>query len=182
MSRNVNVVVLCEDRQHEAFARRFLAKAGYNPRRQRVQVSPKGRGSGEQFVREHFAEELAYYRDRQHRVQQALVVVIDADNRSVADRVGQIDNAASAAEIQPRQGNERVAIFVPAWNIEAWFAYLDGETVDETKRNYPRLHRERDCQRHVEPLYAMCQLGELRQPAPPSLEAACNEYRARLQA
>jgi hypothetical protein len=27
----------------------------------------------------------------------------------------------------------------------------------------------------------MCQQGALRQPAPPSLEAACAEYRSRLQ-
>jgi hypothetical protein len=31
-------------------------------------------------------------------------------------------------------------------------------------------------------LYAMCQQGTLRQPSPPSLEAACTEYRSRLQA
>ena len=72
MSRNVNVVILCEDRQHEAFARRFLAQAGRGLRVQRVEVSPKGRGSGEQFVRARFAKELAYYRSRQHRVEQAV--------------------------------------------------------------------------------------------------------------
>ena len=56
MSRNVNVVILCEDRQHEAFARRFLALAGRSVRVQRVEVSPKGRGSGEHFVRKRFAK------------------------------------------------------------------------------------------------------------------------------
>jgi hypothetical protein len=45
MSRNVNVVILCEDRQHEAFARRFFQQAGKGLRVQRVEVSPSGRGS-----------------------------------------------------------------------------------------------------------------------------------------
>lgn len=180
MSRNVNVVILCEDRQHEAFARRFLARMGRSNRVQRVLISPKGRGSGEQFVRERFAEELIYYRERQHRVQQALVVLIDADKRAVAVRVSQVEGAALAAGVQPREASERVAIFVSARNIETWFAYLNGQTVSEREK-YPRLRRERDCRRHVDVLWEMCQTGELRQPSPPSLDAACEEYRTRLQ-
>ena len=39
MSRNVQVVILCEDRQHEAFARRFLERAGKDVRVQRVEIS-----------------------------------------------------------------------------------------------------------------------------------------------
>ncbi|MGI6418744.1 MAG: hypothetical protein ACOX1P_24115 [Thermoguttaceae bacterium] len=181
MSRNVNVVILCEDRQHEAFARRFLEQTGKGLRVQRVEISPKGRGSGEQFVRERFAKELAYYRARQHRVEQALIVVIDADRRAVAERVEQVDAAAVEGDQERRRPTERVAVFVPAWNIETWIAYLAGQSVNEND-TYPRLRRERDCQQHVEQLYQMCQQGALRAPVPPSLEAACNEYRARLQA
>lgn len=80
----------------------------------------------------------------------------------------------------PRQPDEKVAIFVPTWNIETWLAYLTGQTVTESLPNYPKLARERDCQPLVESLYQMCQRGSLRQPAPPSLEAACVEYKSRL--
>ena len=180
MSRNVNTVILCEDRQHEAFARRFLGKTGKGFRVQRVEVSPKGRGSGEHFVRARFAKELAYYRSRQHRVEQALLVVINADRRAVANRVGQVEDAAEDGGQERRRAGERVAVFVPARNIETWFAYLDGQTINEDD-TYPRLKRERDCQRHVERLYEMCQLDELRKPAPPSLAIACIEYRTRFQ-
>jgi len=124
---------------------------------------------------------MVFYRARQHRVQQALVVLIDADKCSISDRLRQLENAVSEAGRSPRHGDERVAIFVPARNIETWFAYLDGQSVDE-KKTYPRLQRERDCQRHVKRLHEMCQSGTLRQPAPPSLDAACKEYRTRLQA
>lgn len=180
MSRNVNTVILCEDRQQEAFARRFLALMGREHRVQRVEVSPKGHGSGEQFVRERFAKELAYYRGRQHRVGQALIVVIDADNRGVGARIQDLDDAAATGKQDRRRPDERVAVFVPGRNIETWLAYLDGQTVNETDE-YPRLEHERDCQLHVERLCEMCREGALREPAPPSLEAACIEYRSRLR-
>lgn len=179
MSRTVNVVILCEDRQHEAFARRFLALAGKGTRVQRVEISPKGRGSGEQFVRTRFAKELAFYRARQHRVEQALVVVVDADGKDALAREAQLAEVATEAGQEPRKAGERVAIFVPARNIETWLAYLDGQDVDETTL-YPRLLRERECRRHVDALHQMCRQGALRQPAPLSLAAACKEYGNRL--
>jgi hypothetical protein len=179
MNRTASVIILCEDRQHEAFARRFLEAAGKSFRVQRVEISPKGRGSGEQFVRSRFAKELAYYRSRRHRVDQALIIVIDADRSDPAERNRQLDEAAREGGLEARQANEKVALFVPARNIETWLAYLDGRTVNEVD-DYPRLLRQRECQRHVEVLYQMCQEHALRQPAPPSLNAACEEYRMRL--
>ncbi|MBX9788740.1 MAG: hypothetical protein K2Y37_07470 [Pirellulales bacterium] len=173
MSRNVQVVILCEDRQHEAFARRFLDRMGIGARLLRVSKSPQGRGSAEQFVGEQFAKELEYYRARSHRVEQALVVKVDADRFDVAERVSRVEGHST------RRDGERVAIFVPARNIETWLSYLDGQSVDETN-SYPRLRRESDCRKHVDVLIGMCQRQQLRQPAPPSLEAACKEYLARL--
>ncbi len=180
MSRTVHVVILCEDRQHEAFARRFLKQVGKDYRVLRVEISPKGRGSAEQFVQARFAKELAYYRARQHRVEQALIVLIDADRCSVAERIQQLETAAAEVGQKPRGPNERVAVFVAARNIETWLAYLDGQTVNEEDL-YPPLKQERDCQRHVERLYDMCQKGKLQAPAPPSLETACKEYNTRLR-
>jgi hypothetical protein len=179
MSRNVNTIIVCEDSQHEAFARRFLERIGIDLRVQRVEKSPKGRGSGEQFVRERFATELAYYRSRQHRVEQALIVIIDADTRGFRETIARVEETAQANGQRLRGPGERVAVFVAARNIETWLAYLDGETVDETS-NYPRLARPRDCGNHVDRLYDMCQQGELREPAPTSLQAACVEYRTRI--
>ncbi len=181
MSRTVNVVILCEDRQHEAFARRFLQNTGMDIRNLRVEISPKGRGSAEQFVRKKYTSELLYYRGRKHRVQQALIVMIDADRREIAARIDQVEGDAVEAGHQRRQADERVAIFVPARNIETWIAYLDGKDVNEND-SYPRLDRPRDCQRHVNHLYKMCQQGSLQPPSPPALDTACDEYRSRLQA
>jgi hypothetical protein len=50
--RRVKIVLLCEDSQHEAFARRFLGGMGWNTREIRVEKSPSAGGSAEQWVRE----------------------------------------------------------------------------------------------------------------------------------
>jgi hypothetical protein len=85
VGRRVQVVVLCEDRQHEVFARRFLKRASRSFRVQRVEISPKGRGAGEQFVRERFTKELVEYRRRKHKIELALIAIIDADERLLTE-------------------------------------------------------------------------------------------------
>jgi len=181
MSREVQLVLLCEDRQHETFCRRFLEKAGWSKRRVRVEIAPSGRGSAEQFVRKRFPVELSAYRANRHRVAQALIVMLDGDTKGVSARMKELDDACLCNSMSPRNDDERVAVFIPTWNIETWLAYLDGHDVDETRKDYPRLSRQRDCQEHVNRLYEMCEKNQLRQHSPPSLDAACEEYRVRLK-
>jgi hypothetical protein len=178
MSRNANLIILCEDQQHQAFARRFLTKRGYGNRDVRVVIAKSGQGSAEQFVREEYPKEVAQQRARRHRVIARLIVIIDADGK---DREAQLAKALKDAGHSPRETGEGIAVFLPARNIETWFAYLDGQSVDETKR-YPRLDRERDCRRHADALSDMCNGGALREPAPDSLRAACDEFRSRVKA
>ena len=181
MSRRVQLVLLCEDRQHETFARRFLEKAGWPTRRLRVEIAPPGRGSAERFVRRRFPTELKAYRSNRHRVAEGLIVMLDGDNKGVKGRLDELIEACQSGGITPRQQDERVAVFIPTWRIETWLAYLSGSDVYESKSDYPRLDRPRDCQAHVNELYQMCQHGALRQPSPPSLNAACEEYQTRLR-
>ena len=173
MSRRVQIVLLCEDSQHEAFARRFLKLNGWNTRSLRVEKAPQGRGAGEQFVRERFPTELSEQRRRQ--VAQALIVLVDGDAAGVEARLRALDESCRCKGVHVRSADEPVAVLVPTRSIETWFVYLDGQTIDE-EQSYPRLARERDCSRHVAALSEMCARGELYQPAPPSLEAACDEY------
>jgi hypothetical protein len=175
---SVKLVLLCEDKQHEAFARRFLEKAGWEKRRMRVVRAPSG--SAEQFVRTQYPIELSAYRSNRGRVAEALVVVIDGDTRGVDARIAQLNQACAEKQIDPRNSDDRVAIIVPTRNIETWLAYLRGEVVNEVKADYPKLTRERECNAQVALLYEMCQRGALRQPSPPSLDAACEEYRTRM--
>jgi hypothetical protein len=144
VSRRVQLVLLCEDKQHEAFARRFLNEMGWETRSMRVEKAPGGRGAGEQFVRKRFAVELKAHRSRP--VSQALVVLIDGDAHGIPARLTQLNQACREMGVAERAGDDRVAIFIPTWNIETWLAFLDGDIVTEEKPDYPRLSRERDCQ------------------------------------
>ncbi len=179
MSRKVQLVLLCEDSQHEVFARRFLVKMGWPTRSLRVEKSPGGRGSAEQFVRKQFPRELKAHRLRP--VEQSLVVMIDGDADGPHQRMVRLKDECRAQNVEPPRDNERVAVFVPTWNIEAWIAYLDGEEVDEAKKNYPKLPRPSNCKKQVATLAEMCKKQTLRQPAPASLLTACTEYQERLK-
>lgn len=180
MSRRATVIILCEDKQQATFARRFLQTMGWT-KPPRIPPFPAGRGSGEQFVREQFPKELAKYRSKCNAVGQALVVIQDGDEKGVKERRDALDEACRKATVPPRQPKERVAVFIPTWQIETWFAYLDGKAVDEKSKDYPRLAEERECQRHVDALAKMCRDGSLRAPAPSSLQAACDEFNKRIK-
>ena len=169
--RRVNVVLLCEDLQHEVFVRRFL-------KAQKIEVEPRvvrcSAGSAEQFVRERYPVELQALRRRHART--FLIVVLDGDRAGVRRRKERLAAACLSAGIDDRALDGSVTILVPTWNVETWLAYLEGVHVDESNSAYPRLAREGDCQRHVVALSAMCAAGNLRHPAPASLADACTEY------
>ena len=146
-------------------------------RRLRVEKASQGRGSAEQFVRERFPKELAEHRRRRNRVSVALVVMLDGDATGVAGRLAELDAACAEQGTPARRSDEDIFVFVPTRRIESWFAWLeDGETIDEERRDYPRLPRARDCREHARALADMCRNQQLPAPIPPSLAAACTEY------
>lgn len=51
MPKHTQVVILCEDKQQELFAKYFLERCGINRKRIKVVIAPAGGGSGEYFVR-----------------------------------------------------------------------------------------------------------------------------------
>lgn len=170
--RRASVVLLCEDQQQEVFIRRLLREQVPTlgaPRVRKCQA-----GSAEQFVRERYPAELQAIRRRHART--FLIVVVDGDSVGVQRRKRSLAAACRSAGVADRDLDGTVTILVPTWNIETWLAYLGGERVDESKSDYPRLAKESDCQRHVVALAMMCNAGDLRQPAPPSLADACMEY------
>ncbi|MBD2169331.1 hypothetical protein H6G04_33765 [Calothrix membranacea FACHB-236] len=180
MTQNrVQIVILCEDLQQQVFAYHFLKKRGFNidPKNVTIRMSPKGKGSGEQFVRNRYPAEVKAYRSKNYR-SGMLVVLIDADNETVQATLRELDNALIENSQQPRQPNEAIAIFVPKRNIETWIHYLQGENVDENaEKPYSKfLKNEAVCKPYVEALVNQCYQG-LDANAPPSLQAACGELK-----
>jgi hypothetical protein len=63
--------------------------------------------------------------------QVGLVVVIDADGETVAQRERRLANELRRSKQQDRQAGERIVHWIPRRHIETWVAFLRGRTVDE---------------------------------------------------
>ncbi len=184
MSRDVRVVILCEDDQHEQFARTFLREYLRWSRRQERRfveirnVSRSFLGSADKAVRQRYPDELQLYRigcKKQSGLR--LIVIIDGDKQGAEARLHSLDKSCKSKNVSLKKNSEKIALLAPTWNIETWLAYLKGETVDETRKNYPKSISSEDLQLRVEALTRMCRNNNLRQPAPPSLVAACEEFK-----
>jgi hypothetical protein len=172
--RRVQIVILCEDRQQEVFARYFLKKRGFTEPF-RAKICPQGSQSGEQYVRHQYSVEVKAYRQKRNRVSIGLVVLIDADTGSLQERLDQLAQVLSEDSQQNRQPDEAIAIFIPKRNIETWIHYLQGETVDEETGYSKFTKNEATCKRYVENLAEQCRSQNLPEDAPESLLAACGE-------
>jgi hypothetical protein len=122
------VIVLAEDQRHQRFVRHYLYRLGYAQHDIRFEPLPNGRGCGEQWVRDRYTKAVAAYRARHART--ALVVVIDADTRSVAERRSQLPD--------DRSEGEAIAILIPKRHIETWILCLNAENVDENTDYHAR--------------------------------------------
>ena len=140
------VILLVEDSHHEQFIFRYLRTLDYGTHDMRIVKSPSGAGSAEQWVRERFPIEVEAYRGRQAETK--LIVLIEADTRSVQQRMSQLDQALREAGVPPISSNEEgIARLVPKRNIETWILCLNEVQVNEetdykrTRDNWNKLIR-----------------------------------------
>jgi hypothetical protein len=175
--RKVNLVIVCEDVQQSAFARRYFVKRGFKARKIRVIPYPAGAGSGEQFVRQQLVHEVKLHRQKNSYGQRgiALVALIDADTLSVQERLEQIDSALEQEGVEKIKQDERIAIFVPKRNIETWIHFAKNRGSIDEDTSYPKLKKPKSCKEEVD-LYVntICKDG-IPPDAPSSLVHACNE-------
>jgi len=92
--RRARIIVLCEDKQQEVCARHFLRQCGFHPRKMEFVTCPKGKQSGEQFVRENYPSEVRAYRSRKNHISICLAVIIDADKKTVDQRFSIVPDGA----------------------------------------------------------------------------------------
>ncbi len=167
--RRVQIVILCEDRQQEVFARYFLKKRGFTGLF-RTNICPPGSQSGEQYVRSQYPVEVKAYRQNRNRVSIALVVLIDADRGTLQDRLNQLASILDEDAQENRRSHEAIAIFIPKRNIETWIHYLQGETVNEEDAYAKFEKNEAVCKTSVENLADRCYSQSLPEDAPRSLQ------------
>ncbi len=173
MSNFVEIVILCEDRQQEVFARHFLVSCGVHPRRIRANICPKGKLAGEQYVRETYSNEVRAYRSRSAYLNIGLIVLTDADMKTANERRRELEEILGSRGEARREAAERIAIFIPKRNVETWIRYLMGELVNETDA-YSKLPLESDCKPFVARIAAKPEY-RLTSDVPPSLRLACSE-------
>jgi hypothetical protein len=129
MSKPSYVIAVVEDNHHRMLVYRYLRKRGILGHQIRIERSPSGRGSAENWVRSQFVIETNVYRARHG--QTALIVMIDADTGTVQNRWTQLDQALRAKRKQPVGDAEHIARLVPKRNVETWILCLNGQAVDE---------------------------------------------------
>jgi hypothetical protein len=172
------IVVLCEGDTDATFIRSFLRRRGYDARRQvRFVVGPKGRGSGEQFVRQKLPNELSAYRNRQNPRLIALIVMTDADVGTVVNRKNMLDRECETADVPKRRLDESVLYIIPRRHAETWYVYLNGESWDE-EADYRNRKQDDLAKLAAAKLHRMCfEQQRLNEPSPQSLQDACEEWK-----
>jgi hypothetical protein len=124
------VTILCEDIDQERFIREYLICCGLDDRKIKDFDNPKGKTikNNNALIVKHYPKLIKSYRSRNYR-NIAVVVMIDADEDSLEERIRclniALDETAGNLNKDPRLPNEKVAIFVPARNIETWFHYIN---------------------------------------------------------
>jgi len=124
------VTILCEDIDQERFITEYLICRGLEEHKIKDFGNPKGKTikNNNALILKHYPELIKSYRRRNYR-NIAVVVMIDADEDSVSDKMRslhkKLDEAAGNLNKDTRLPNEKVAIFVPARNIETWFYYIN---------------------------------------------------------
>lgn len=163
--RRYQWILVCEGNQDLNFFYHWLRAQGVPPGKIVRRAVGAGRGAGEQHVRLAYAREVLDLRSRAH-LALVLVVAIDADVLSVAERMAQLDAQVA------RGPQERVMLAIPRRNIETWIHYLSTPPADEQQDYKPKSAE--DCKQ------AARTLAQLRAPpedAPDSLRRFFQELR-----
>jgi hypothetical protein len=139
LTRASQVIVLGEDERHQHLIRRYLYRLGYSPHDIRFEPLPSGRGCGEQWVRNVYADAVRAYRSRSARAKSGLIVAIDADTGEVERRLRQFRVSLEQANVPARSEDKEIVHLVPKRNVETWVLCLTGRIVDEIT-DYSRTH------------------------------------------
>jgi hypothetical protein len=139
MSKTSLTIILLEDDHHKMLIYRHLRNCGAGHHQIRIELSPAGEGSAENWVRKRFVKETRAYRSRWART--ALIVMIDADSYDVMDRLAQLDQALRENGDPTVGKDERIARLIPKRNVETWILCMNGQAVDE-ETDYKRTRND----------------------------------------
>jgi hypothetical protein len=113
----VRVVILFEDQEQECFLRHLARRLGLRP----VRFENCQNNAG---VLERLGREVEALRERSFQKNLGLVVVIDADDKGLQRRVTELLSRIATDTGDGRGPAERIALVVPAREIENWYVHL----------------------------------------------------------
>jgi hypothetical protein len=168
-SKRPQVYILCEDKNHYYFARKYFELLGI--KNILGKYNPKGEGSGADFVSSSYEKRFKAFRSK---VGSILVVIIDDDTRN---RIQDLYNIYKPSK------NENILIFSPIRNIESWFHFIEtGDMNVETNKDkngkiedYKSLYKYCKPTEFAKKLKEEICLNGLPENAPSSLHNACTE-------
>ncbi len=178
--RSVQCIVVCEDIQHEVFARKFLKLSKIQPHNIRIRrcPNPKSGGDAKHWIKTNLPDQLGglkSYNARNSSTALVLIVIADADDKTVEQRIKHVTSGCSP---KPNP-NENVCFIIPKWAIETWIKHLRGESISESYRIRSKdkfTKNERACWPQVKQLKDMCDSDSLPKSALDSLRKACIEF------
>lgn len=155
MNSPARVVILAEDMRQARFVRAYLQSRHPRLGSREVFDAPMANGScaGEQWVKEHYAEQILAHlirrarRPAEDRPEKWLIVVIDADTKTVQERLNELQRRITKCDDQRvrrfRAEDNNLARLIPKWSIETWILHLSGEATEEDTP-YKRQRRDWD--------------------------------------
>lgn len=128
-------IVIVEDGRQRQLLYRFLLHSGVKSHQMRIEISPSGRGSGEQWVRAKYADHVKICRRRNaSKGRTALLIMLDADLNTLRYRLNAFSKTLSDDGQQPiDERNEAIARLIPKRNVETWILSLNKVSVDESQ-------------------------------------------------
>lgn len=131
-----DIVILAEDDLSRTLLRRYCERLVDDRRKIRLVPIPRGKGSGEQAVRDRIRAEVISARRRTSAGirETVLIIHLDADSGTVQMRHDQFRRALDSGDglaLEARRVDERIALVVPKRHTETWIVALTGGEVDE---------------------------------------------------
>lgn len=173
--------ILCEDIAQFDFIRAYAQLLGVSKRK----IVKLTEANNNATVLKHYPEAVNSYR-KVASENVILVVMIDADNKTVKERLREFDQKLDAKKYRlnqdARSDTEKILIFIPIRNIESWFRYIDRGSDVENKKNeegkivcYKDKYQEADISQLAKKLKEEICVRGLPENAPSSLHHACRE-------
>ena len=119
MSERVSsIIILCEDDAHSALVRSYMKECGLNaesPCCKPIVASREVHGGNVKWVLNEFPRQFAAVQARHKaHANTLLIVVADADDQSVSDRINQLRRSS------PHTNSDPVVLLIPKRNVETW--------------------------------------------------------------